>query len=349
MPLLLIGSAALLSACSKPEPAPASPAEIIRPALIQQVGAAEPVAQLRLPGRLRAVKRAELSFNVPGSVVDFAWTEGSRVKAGQVVARLDDAVFKARANAAQVEFEHAKGDLDRYQRLWETEQAVARSEVEDRRNRLEVARTSLAAAQQDLADTLVRAPFSGVLTRRRIETFANVQAKQAVAELQDLSALEVVIHVPQRLLRNEGSRTTALVFFEDHAAEPVPAVLKSFATDADPLTQTYEVVLALKSRPNGLKLLPGMPVTVRPSAALPTAADAALSIPLSAVASDAKDSHFVWVVDSGGQVARVGVALGEVRADRVVVVSGLNAGERIVTAGTHALRDGMKVRPLEAR
>lgn len=348
---VLVLAAAVLAGCGQTAPEVAAP-EVVRPAVIHEVGALDTGAKLRFPGRLRAAKRAELSFNVPGFVADFALTEGSRVKAGQVVARLDDTVFKARVDAAQSEFERAKTDLGRYQRLWDTERAVARSEVDDRRSRLEVARTNLAAAQQDLADTVIRAPFSGVVTRRRLETFANVQAKQAIAELQNLDSLEVVIHVPQRLLRNEGSRAEALAFFEGREDSPVPVVLKSYATEADPVTQTYEVVLALKTRQPGLTLLPGMSVTVMPfaqTAANSLPADAALSIPLTAVVSDATGGTFVWVVGAGGRVTRAGLVLGDIRGDQVTVASGLNAGERIVTAGVSALREGMKVRPLDAR
>ena len=338
----------VITGCSPTAPTTA-PAEVVRPALISEVGAADTAAKLRFPGRLRATKRAELSFNVPGFVAEFALSEGSRVQAGQVVARLDDSVFKARVTAAQSEFDRARTDLERYQRLWETEQAVARSEVDDRRSRLEVARTNLAAAQQDLADTIIKAPFTGVVTRRRLETFANVQAKQAIAELQDLQALEVVINVPQRLLRTEGSRTEALAFFDEREDLPVPVVIKSYATEADPQTQTYEVVLALKSRPPGLTLLPGMSVTVMPFAAKSTAADTALSIPLTAIATDATGGKFVWVVGAGGQVQRANVVLGDIRGDQIALVSGLTASQRIVTAGVSGLREGMKVRPLDAR
>ena len=118
-----------------------------------------------------------------------------------MVARLDDRIYRSRLDAARAEFERARNDLARYQRLWDGEQAVARAEVDDRRARLEAARTSLAAAERDLADTVIKAPFEGVITRRRIEPFTNVQAKQPIAELQDLRALEVVVNVPERLVR----------------------------------------------------------------------------------------------------------------------------------------------------
>ena len=346
--LPLAGWVALLAGCSRPPPAPPPP-EPVRPAVIQVVGAADPGAKLRFPGRLRAAKRVELSFNVPGFVTEFGLTEGTRVRAGQVVARLDDAVYRARVVSAQAEFERAKVDLERYQRLWDTEQAVARAEVDDRRSRLEVARTSLAVAQQDLSDTLIRAPFSGVVTRRRLETYANVQAKQAIAEVQDLGSLEVVIHVPQRLLRNQGARAQALAFFDEHEDRSVPVTLKSYASEADPVTQTYEVVLALQKHPAGITLLPGMSVTVLPFQDKSVAADPTLTLPLTAVSSDASGGTFAWLVRDGGKVQRAAIVVGEVRGGRVAVMSGVKPGDRIVAAGVSALRDGMKVRPLDAR
>lgn len=344
----LLATLLLLAGCQGKAPAPAAP-EPVRPVAIQTVGQANSGMKLRFPGRLRAAKRAELSFNVSGFVSDFALTEGARVPAGQVLARLDDVVFRARVVAAQSEFERARVDLERYQRLWETEQAVARAEVDDRRSRLEVARTNLAAAQQDLSDTVIRAPFAGVVTKRRLETFANVQAKQAIAELQDLGTLEVVIHVPQRLLRNEGARAQAVAFFEEREDQPVPVTVKSYAAEADPVTQNYEVVLALSSRPAGITLLPGMSVTVLPIEGKAAPTDVALTVPLGAVTSDAARSPFVWVVGRDGQVRQAPIVLGEVRGGQVKVASGLNAGERIVTAGVSSLREGMKVRPLDVR
>jgi membrane fusion protein, multidrug efflux system len=338
-----------LSACGD-KAAPPAPPEVARPAVIEPVGATEAAAKQRFPGRLRATQRAELSFNVPGFVAEFAPAEGSPVRAGQVLARLDDAVFRSRVDAAQSEFDRAKTDLERYQRLYDTEFAVARSEVDDRRSRLEVARTNLAAARQDLADTVIKAPFNGVITKRRLEAFASVQAKQPIAEVQNLESLEVVINVPQRLLRSQGARAQAQAVFDGSEDRPVPVVVKSFATEADPQTQTYEVVLSLKARPPGLTLLPGMAVTVLPldTPARAAAAPATLTVPLTAVATDAAGGRFVWVVGADGRVARREVVPGEVRGGQVIVGSGLKAGERIVTAGVGGLRAGMLVRPLEA-
>ena len=254
-----------LAACSE-RPAPVAAVEATRPAPILTVGRRTADEALRLPGRVRAARRAELSFDVPGFVDSFSLEEGRRVKAGEVVARLDDRIYRSRLDAARAEFERAQNDLARYQRLWESEQAVARAEVDDRRARLEAARTSLAAAERDLADTAIKAPFEGVITRRRIEPFTNVQAKQPIAELQDLRALEVVVNVPERLVRRMRPQQAAVAFLEgersvegDRAApgQALRLELQSFAAEADALTQTYAVVLAVRSVPAGVNLLPG--------------------------------------------------------------------------------------------
>lgn len=348
-----------LAACSE-RPAPLAAVEVTRPAPILTVGRRTADEALRLPGRVRAARRAELSFDVPGFVDSFSLEEGRRVKAGEVVARLDDRIYRSRLDAARAEFERARNDLARYQRLWESEQAVARAEVDDRRARLEAARTSLAAAERDLADTAIKAPFAGVITRRRIEPFTNVQAKQPIAELQDLRALEVVVNVPERLVRRMRPQQAAVAFLEGERsvegerAAPGQALrleLQSFAAEADALTQTYAVVLAVRSVPAGINLLPGMAVSLEPAADAggAPAADASITVPLAAVAADAQGRPGVWIVGDDGRVARRPVRTGAIVGADIVVESGLAPGERIVAAGVGALREGMAVRPLESR
>lgn len=340
-----VAACVVLSACEAPPP-PAPQGEVVRPVPVHVVSAAAADDKLLFPGRIRSARRAELAFNVPGFLAQFALNEGQNVKAGQVVARLDDAVFKARVAAARAEFERASTDLGRYQRLWENELAVARSEVDDRVSKLAVARTNLAAAEQDLADTVLRAPFDGVITRRRMETYASVQSRQPIADYQDLRALEVVIHVPERVFRSATPRRDAVAVFEGQDDRPVALTLKSFTAEADPQTQTFEIVLGLKALPTGMTILPGMSATVMPFDPPGERGGSARSIPLAAVSSAGTAQPSVWVVAEDGTVSARAVSLGEVQGDRIVVLDGLADGERVVTAGLQSLRAGMKVRVL---
>jgi membrane fusion protein, multidrug efflux system len=102
--LVLLVATAGLAGCQEPA-APPPPAEVSRPALVLEIASTAATSGLRFPGRVRAVQRAELAFNVPGQVIEFPAREGQRLAAGELIARLDPANFATRLAAARAEFE----------------------------------------------------------------------------------------------------------------------------------------------------------------------------------------------------------------------------------------------------
>ena len=356
-PAVLLLSVAL-AGCQQSAP-PVEPAEVSRPAEILEVTAAALRADLRFPGRVRAVQRVELAFNVPGQIVELPVAEGEVVQAGALLARLDPAAYETALDVARAELDAATAEYERVRRLWEKSQAVARAEVDRKRTVMEVARSRFAAAQKDLDDTRLAAPFAGIVSRRLADTFQNVQAKEPVVSLQNPDALEIVIHVPERVVRDEPRRAAGFAVFDDLPDRRFPVTLASFTTEADPQTQTYEVVLGL-TRPPDLRVLPGMAVEVlpdtaasrsspRPGTESDDAADSAapVLIPITAVAAAADGTPTVWVVDpESSRVSRRAIETGALQDADVAVLKGLAPGDRIVTAGVHSLRDGMRVHPL---
>jgi RND family efflux transporter MFP subunit len=234
-------------------------------------------------------------------------------------------------------------------RIWDKSQAVPRAEVDRKRTAMEVARSRFAAAQKELNDTRLTAPFAGIVARRLVESFQNVQAKEPVVSLQSPDQLEIVIHVPERVVRVEPRRLAGFAVFDDLPERRFPVTLKSFATEADAQTQTYEAVLGLP-RPDDLRVLPGMAVEVLPDGAgVEADGEAPVLIPLAAVAAAADGAPSVWVVEPDtGRVSRRVIETGAVQGGDVLVLTGLAAGEQIVTAGVHQLREGMRVHPLAA-
>jgi RND family efflux transporter MFP subunit len=338
---LLLG----LSGCQDQAPSSAV-VEVSRPVEILEVTDAELPSGLRFPGRVRAVQRAELAFDVPGKLVELPVTEGERLSAGALIARLDPAGFETRLAAAQAELEKARSDYERVRKLWEKSQAVARAEVDQKRTAMEVARSAFASARKDLDDTRLTAPFDGVVVRRHVENFQTVQAKEPVVSLQNVDELEIVIHVPERVVRAEPRRAAGNAVFADLPDRRFPVTLKSFAAEADPQTQTYEVVLGL-AQPADVRVLPGMSVEVLPEAAAAGAEPGGVLIPLKAVVAGPDGNTSVWVLDpETSRVSARRIEVGPVSGDAILVHGGLEAGERIVTAGVHHLREGMLVRPL---
>ncbi|MBN2886571.1 MAG: efflux RND transporter periplasmic adaptor subunit [Chromatiaceae bacterium] len=343
---LTLFSLAFLAGCqpSATPPQPADPPS--RPAEILEIGATDLGSGLRFPGRVRAVQRAELAFDVPGRILEFPVVEGQRVEAGELIARLDPSAFETRLAAAQAELDQATTDYERVRQLWEKSQAVARAEVDLKRTAMEVARSGFAAARKDLDDSQLIAPFAGVIARRHVENFQTVQAKEPVVSLQDVGDLEIVIHVPERVIRTAPRRAAGHARFADLPGRRFAVTLKSFATEADPQTQTYEIVLGL-SRPLDVRILPGMSVDVFPERLAEDAAGKEVRIPLKAIVAGPEGQPIVWVVDpESTRVARRPIEVGPVDGADILVLSGLEPGERIVTAGVHQLRDGMRVRPL---
>jgi membrane fusion protein, multidrug efflux system len=341
-----LGSLALgLGGCGQAEPPTPAP-EAARPVEILVVAASGSISDLRFPGRVRATRRAELSFGVGGKLQELTVEEGQSVAAGALIARLDAAAYRNKLAAAQAEFEKAQVDHERVRRVWEQSQAVARAEVDQKRTAMEVARSSFNAARKDVEDTRLTAPFAGIVARRYVENFSNVQANEAIVSLQDPGQLEVVINVPERVIRGEPRRAAGYAIFEGLPDQRIPVTLKSFATDADPQTQTYEVVLDF-ARPRGLAVLPGMSATVFPHEAASTTEAELVLVPLKAVLAGSSGEPQVWIVDpTNSRVSRRSIQTGAVRDDEIVVLAGLEPGERIVTAGVHHLQDGMLVRPL---
>ena len=204
---------AVLAGCG--EPPPVTQEEVARPAQIVTVGATDLGSGLRFPGRVRAVKRAELAFDVAGKLVEFPVTEGQTLKAGALIAALDAEQFELQLSAARAEYDKARADYERVEKVWQETRAVARAEVDQKRTAMEVARSRYAAARKEFEDTRLTAPFDGIIARRYVENFQAVQAKEPVASLQDLAELEVVIHVPERIVQGAPRRVAGEVVFEE--------------------------------------------------------------------------------------------------------------------------------------
>lgn len=339
LPLLVL---AMITGCNDNTPPPITePA--VRPAIIVTVGSDTAGNKLRFPGVVRAAQRAELSFDVAGKLVEFKTETGARVVQGQVIARLDDTLFVSRLRAAEAEFKRAQADYQRHLKLWERQQ-LARTLVDERLATLEVMRSRFATARDELANASLRAPFAGILVRRHIETFGNVQAKQPIAELQNLEQLEIVIHVPERLLRSQPRQSRALALFDGHE-QPVPLKLSGYSAEAHPQTQTYEVIFSLEPGSAPFPVLPGMSASVQPL--LQAQVDGQPAVPLGAISADADGTTHVWVVAKDGRVNRRTVVTGDVSGAMIAVSSGLSAGERIVSVGIASLQEGMRVRALE--
>ncbi|MDY7219133.1 efflux RND transporter periplasmic adaptor subunit [Denitrificimonas sp. JX-1] len=322
-------------------------AESPRPVPMLLIDTSSQTSSLRFPGRVRSAQRADLAFNVSGQLVELHVEEGKLVKKGQLVARLDDANYRIQMRSALAKYNKAQTDYSRVEKIWQRSQAVAKAEVDRQRTAMDVAHADYALAKKDFDDTRLVAPFSGVVTKRYVENYSNVQDKEPIVSLQDLNELEIVINVPERVVRNTAKHIAGYAIFADQPEQMLPVTLKSFSAESDKQTQSYEVVLTLEPGYE-LTILPGMSVDIVPRGPLEGLSMSQIKVPLKSIYSNGEHATGVWVVDPDtARVTLREVTLGKVLGADVVVNSGLTGGEKIATAGVSQLREGMLVRPLK--
>ncbi|MDV2079204.1 efflux RND transporter periplasmic adaptor subunit [Marinobacter xestospongiae] len=342
---------AALAACTASEPPPEAP--VSRPVKLMTVGNDVPSRTLRFPGSVSAVKQSDMAFEVSGRIVEMPVTEGERVAAGTLLARLDARDYVAGRDRARAERNAARADFNRYDQAYKAN-AVTAQQLDQARRALEVAEAGYQQASKAMDETVLRAPFAGRIADKLVEDFANVQAKQPVLVLQSDDALEMRVSVPEvdwvreapvsspATIELEGDLQVVLSSLPDR---PMPATITAFSGAADPVTRTFEVKVRFHP-PAGVSASPGMTghVAYTPPA---ESNGNALLVPADAVVTTPDNRPFVWVYeDSTGAVTRRLIDIGELSGDRLHVLAGLEAGERIAVAGVHTLADGAAVRPM---
>lgn len=339
--------AALLAGCSDDQAEPTSKTEQpARPAVIQTI-AGNALGSMSFNGVVRSAERAELAFRVPGKLVGMEVNEGDEIKEGQVLAKLDQEEFLRTVNSAKVEFDKAQADYERGVQIFKSTQAIAKSDLEKLKTNRDLARNKLSNARQDLDNTSLRAPFAGVIAKKSVSNFRNVNSGQAIYVLHDLDDLEVVVDVPSKLFLSPTRHTKAFAMVENESGVRLPVVYKSYASESDSLSQTYRVVLEFTDL-IGQNVLPGMNARVYPIED-GLVGEVVIKVPVQAIVPTNTGSEFVWLVGEEGVVEKRVVQVGQLVDDHVVVKDGLAMGDKVVVAGVNALTEGMKVRPLQAK
>jgi len=340
----------LLLACS--EPPPPVEEEVPRPVKTLLIEAPESSGVRNFPARIDAHRKAELAFRVAGKVQELLVKEGDRVKEGQEVAKLDPTDYQIVVNDRQATFDNAEKNFGRAKELIKKGN-ISKMDYDRLEAEFKNTQAALNTAKQDLAYTSLKAPFTGSIAKRHIERFEEVQAKQEVLSLQDVTKLEVKFDVPESIVRGLRTSDTAdskardlvkiFATFEDLPGREFPLNFKEVATKADAKTQTFEVTYTMEQLAKAT-VLPGMTATVTVDLSALKEEDLVFTVPVSAVVGDYKLDPRIWTVDQQSmtvnpQTVKVGRMLG----DDIEVLEGLEPGSRIVTAGTPFLVEGMKV------
>ncbi len=331
------------------------------------IGAREIVLTSELPGRTSAFRVAEIRPQVSGLIQKRQFTEGSDVKAGQILYQIDPAPFQVALDNAEAALRRSEANLlatrareERFRELL-VHKAVSRQDYDDAAAVLKQTEADIAywkamreEARINLTYTRITAPISGRIGRSSVTEGALVTAYQplALATIQQLDPL--YIDVPQSttdLLRLQrrlesgmldqsgaGQKKVKLIL-EDGTKYPLEGTLQFRDVTVDPTTGTVTLRVVFPN-PEGV-LLPGMFVRavveegVNPKALL---------VPQQAVSRDHKGNPFVLIVGADGAAQMRPVTIDRAMGNQWLVTAGLSPGDRVIVEGMQKIRPGVPVK-----
>ena len=340
--------AAAITACSEPAPAPPAVPLVIA----QRAVLGDARAQANFAGEVRARSESALGFRVGGKITERLVDVGAFVKPGMPLARMDArdlqlnaASVRSQLAAAQADRVQAQADYARYNDLYQ-KKFVSAAEIDKRKATLDVARARLAQAQAQLnvADNqstyaVLVADRAGVITTVEADVGQVVAAGQTVVRLAREAEKEILITVPENRLPEVQSAQQIEVTLWAAPTMRYAGKVREISPSADAVTRTYAVRIAVAGADAGMRL--GMTASVL---LLQAGAGNAVVLPLTSLHQQGTNTA-VWIVDAATQTVKLApVKVGVFREDTVSFVSGVKAGDLVVTAGVHKLTQGQKVR-----
>lgn len=293
---------------------------------------------LRGSANLRARQQVEVLPKQTGVIAQIVVEEGTQVRAGQPLARLDSEEWVLQAQQAEARASAARDAAARAAQLQERGM-VSDQEVERLQSEAQVAAADLALAQLRVRNSVITAPIAGVVTHREVERGQLVNSSTPAFRVADISRLEAVVGVPEREAGRIQVGQAARVRVEGRSA--VQGEVARVRPVVDPSSGTVQVVVEVDPQQGG-GLRPGQFVNVD---IVTETLDERLTVPRTAVLVDGAVPRVFTITD--GRAEEREVELGVNQAERVEIRSGVEPGDTVVVVGQDNLQPGIAVNLLE--
>ena len=297
-------------------------------------------------GSLRSRRSVVLRPEISGRITQLNFSDGQRVRKGQLLVQLDDQLPRAQVQQSRAELSIARANHKRNQELV-AQGFISQRSVDESAANLEVAEAKLALAEATAQRLRIVAPFDGVAGIRGVNVGDYLKDGADIVNVEDLDAVYVDFRLPERLQNKVKTGQTARVAFDALPGVQYSAVVLAINPQIDADGRSLAVRGCIDNR--RLQLRPGM--FARVTAVFGERSDANV-VPEEAIVPDGAAPYVLRVVagpEEGSQVAkRTPVRLGARTPGFVEVVEGLSPMDVVVTAGQQRLqRDGMAVRVVE--
>ena len=348
---------------------------VVRTMVVLEPASGNDRTLLNASGYVTARRKATVSSKVTGKVVEILIEEGVKVEAGQVLARLDASNIEKSIQLAEAQVESARKALEETKaNLVQAERELARitqlaadkvssasdldraeAEAKSLRARLErqgadaaVAEREVALWKQQFDDTIIRAPFSGIVTSKDAQPGEMVSpisagsgfTRTGICTIVDMSSLEIEVDVNESYINRVKPGQPVEATLDSYPEWHIPGKVIAIIPTADRQKATVRVRVGFEKLDP--RILPDMSVKVAFQTAGETkVVNRSITLPQSAVRQhDGRD--VVWLVRDG-RAARRAVTLGTARGDEVAIASGLGSGDRVIMEAPSDLAEGARV------
>lgn len=292
--------------------------------------------RIKAVGALKATDSAVLRSEIQGLISKIVFEDGARVKANTPVIYLDDAIFKADLQKAQADYVFSKLSYERAEELFKLDYG-SQQERDKALAQMKINESQLKIAKARLEQTIIRAPFDGILGLRDVSVGTWVNAGAELISVINLNPIKVDFKIPEFHLKDVAVGQRAEVLVDGFEKSPFEAEIEAI----DPKIESSGHSLQVRAKITNIdeKLRPGLFANV--TLTIGTQEDA-MMIPESAV-DRSGDDEFVYVIKNKTALKTL-VTTGSRENGRVEILGGLSQGALIVTSGQLKLRDGYRVK-----
>lgn len=302
--------------------------------------------RLQYNGTIQAEKTIDLSFQVSGTIVSLPVQTGQYVSKGQLVATVDETVYRNQYNA---QLAQAKLADENYRRVLEVfkKGSIAEIKMLEAKSNFEQATSAAKATYQNIVHTKLFAPRDGYIGDKKVEAGATASPGMPVLQLLDTRSVNVLVAVPEGEINKYKSGDEATVNIDALGAEPLLGRVSEIGVLALQNSASYNVKVNLNN--NNKQLKPGMLCKVSFAAAkrkftADSSGSNQIVVPAQAVQVDELGKNFVYIVDPSGKKAmRKEVQTGALFNSGIAIKNGLNGSEQLIISGYQKLGNDVPV------
>jgi len=338
--LLAISGLLLLAACEQDRVTPEPQLTVA----VYEVGGAMVKRERKFNAMVVPADLTRVSFRIPGKISHLAVQAGQQVTEGRILAQIEDSIQRQMLADTMAQYQLSKRQLERAQNLHKRG-SLTSAQRDQLQAGFRLAEANLKLAQARLSYTVVKAPFDGIVAEVKKELYESVAVGETVITVYRNDRTDVLANIPDTLpakiyrIRDITALKARAVFSGSPGAH-VMNYLKA-STARNPKTQSFQFWLTMPA--SGTPFPPGRPVTITIDLQeVGFGADTGLLLPLTALEAGAEGAFRVWRYENG-VVTPAPVQVGRITQEGALILSGLWAGDLIVTSGLYRLRPGQAV------